>query len=95
MDNQVLLREGLARLLAEAEMNVVASEGDIGGFLGAVAAHHILTSRSSTSGCRPRLPTKASAPPTKLRTRHPGTAVLVLSQYLNAGYALRLLESLP
>jgi DNA-binding NarL/FixJ family response regulator len=30
-----------------------------------------------------------------LRTRHPGTAVLVLSQYLDAGYAFRLLESFP
>jgi DNA-binding NarL/FixJ family response regulator len=30
-----------------------------------------------------------------LRTRHPGTAVLVLSQYLNANYTFRLLESFP
>jgi DNA-binding NarL/FixJ family response regulator len=30
-----------------------------------------------------------------MRKRHPGTAVLVLSQYLDAGYAFRLLESFP
>ena len=40
VDDQVLLREGLARLLAEAGMRVVASEGDIDGFLGAVDTSH-------------------------------------------------------
>ena len=30
-----------------------------------------------------------------LRARQPGTAVLVLSQYLNASYAFRLLKSFP
>jgi DNA-binding NarL/FixJ family response regulator len=30
-----------------------------------------------------------------MQTRHPGTAVLVLSQYLDAGYAVRLLKAFP
>jgi DNA-binding NarL/FixJ family response regulator len=56
-------------------------------------------------GCWPRREWRWSPPPTftdeglraadLLRTRHPGTAILVLSQYLDAGYALRLLESFP
>jgi DNA-binding NarL/FixJ family response regulator len=36
VDDHVLLREGLARLLAEAGMQVVASEGNTDAFLGAV-----------------------------------------------------------
>jgi DNA-binding NarL/FixJ family response regulator len=94
VDDHVLLREGLARLLAEAGMEVVASEGDIDSFLRA------------TSTCRPDVAViDIRLPPTftdeglraadLIRARHPGTAILVLSQYLDAGYALRLLQSFP
>ena len=94
VDDQVLLREGLARLLAEAGMDVVASEGDIDGFLRATDA-----SRPDVAIIDIRLPPTFTDEGLRaadlLRTRHPGTAVLVLSQYLNAGYAFRLLESFP
>ena len=53
------------------------------------------TSRSSTSGCRRRTPTRASSRPTRSASRYPQTGVLVLSQYLDARYALRLLEHHP
>jgi DNA-binding NarL/FixJ family response regulator len=92
VDDQVLLREGLARLLAEAGMDLVASEGDIDGFLRAADA-----SRPDVAIIDIRLPPTFTDEGLRaadlLRTRHPGTAVLVLSQYLNASYAFRLLES--
>ncbi|HEY2519437.1 MAG TPA: response regulator transcription factor [Streptosporangiaceae bacterium] len=94
VDDQVLLREGLARLLAESGMQVVASEGDVDGFVGAVATAHpdvaIIDIRLP-----PTFTDEGLRAADLLRVRHPGVAVLVLSQYLDAGYALRLLESFP
>jgi DNA-binding NarL/FixJ family response regulator len=94
VDDQVLLREGLARLLAEAGMEVVASAGDVDGFLSAAA-----TTKPEVAIIDVRLPPTFTDEGLRaadlLRTRHPGTAILVLSQYLDAGYALRLLESFP
>jgi DNA-binding NarL/FixJ family response regulator len=94
VDDQVLLREGLARLLAEAGMEVVASAGDVDGFLSAAA-----TAKPEVAIIDIRLPPTFTDEGLRaadlLRTRHPGTAILVLSQYLDAGYALRLLESFP
>jgi DNA-binding NarL/FixJ family response regulator len=94
VDDQVLLREGLARLLAEAGMEVVASAGDVDGFLRAAA-----TAKPEVAIIDIRLPPTFTDEGLRaadlLRTRHPGTAILVLSQYLDAGYALRLLESFP
>jgi DNA-binding NarL/FixJ family response regulator len=94
VDDHVLLREGLARLLAEAGMEVVASEGDIDSFLSATS-----TSRPDIAVIDIRLPPTFSDEGLRaadlIRARDPGTAILVLSQYLDAGYALRLLQSFP
>jgi DNA-binding NarL/FixJ family response regulator len=94
VDDHVLLREGLARLLAEAGMQVVVSEGDIDAFFRAAR-----DSRPDVAIIDIRLPPTFTDEGLRaadlVRTRHPGTAVLVLSQYLEAGYALRLLESFP
>ena len=94
VDDHVLLREGLARLLAEAGMQVVASEGDIDGFLRATERSHpdvaIIDIRLP-----PTFTDEGLRAADLVRKRHPGAAVLVLSQYLNAGYAFRLLESFP
>jgi DNA-binding NarL/FixJ family response regulator len=94
LDDHVLLREGLARLLIEADLEVAVSEGSTDAFLHA------------TMGCRPDIAIiDIRLPPTftdeglrvadLIRTRQPNTAILVLSQYLDAGYAFRLLESFP
>jgi DNA-binding NarL/FixJ family response regulator len=94
VDDHVLLREGLARLLAEAGMEVVASEGDIDSFLRATSA-----SRPDIAVMDIRLPPTFTDEGLRaanlIRDRDPGTAILVLSQYLDAGYALRLLQSFP
>jgi DNA-binding NarL/FixJ family response regulator len=94
VDDHVLLREGLARLLAEAGMQVVASAGDIDDFLRATGE-----ALPDVAIIDIRLPPTFTDEGLKaadlVRMRHPGTAVLVLSQYLNAGYAFRLLEAFP
>jgi DNA-binding NarL/FixJ family response regulator len=94
VDDHVLLREGLARLLAEAGMEVVASEGDIDGFLRETERSHpdvaIIDIRLP-----PTFTDEGLRAADLVRTRHPDVGVLVLSQYLNAGYALRLLDSFP
>jgi DNA-binding NarL/FixJ family response regulator len=75
-------------------MEVVASEGDIDSFLLATS-----TSRPDVAVIDIRLPPTFTDEGLRaadlIRARHPGTAILVLSQYLDAGYALRLLQSFP
>lgn len=93
-EDEVLLREGLARLLTDAGFDVVGKAGDAAALLRLVDAR------------RPELVlTDIRMPPThsdegleaarEIGRRHPGTGVLVLSHYLESGYALRLLEGLP
>ncbi len=87
-----LLREGLARLLADAGLNVVAKVGDGPGLIS--AAEH----------CRPDVAVvDVRMPPgyrdeclraaIDFRRRLPGLAVLVLSQYVEERYGAELLES--
>src|SRR5262249_54356715 len=94
VDGHVLVREELGRVLAEAGIDVAISAGEVDAFL------------SATERWKPDVAIiDIRLPPTftdeglraadLVRSRHPGTAVLVLSQYLNAGYALRLIESFP
>ena len=47
--------------------------------------------RSSTSGCRRRTATKDFAAALEIRARYPTVGVLVLSQYLELGLAMKLL----
>ena len=93
-DDSVLLREGLARVLAEHGFEVVGQEGDAGGLLRAAATAHpdvaIVDVRMPPSytdeGTRAAL---------ELRERHPRIGVLVLSQIVEARHALRLFRDSP
>ena len=79
-DDSTLLREGLARLLAEEGHEVTAAVGDAEGLLAAVAAAPPdavvvdvrMPPRHTDEGLRAAL---------EIRRRWPGTGVLVLSQY--------------
>ncbi|PZT71402.1 DNA-binding response regulator [Streptomyces sp. SW4] len=93
-EDSVLLREGLVRLLREAGVEVVAQVGD---------ADHLL---ALVSELRPHAAVvDIRMPPTHtdegiraaaaIRSRHPGTAVLLLSQYVETGSALRVLSRHP
>jgi DNA-binding NarL/FixJ family response regulator len=88
-DDQMLLREGLVRLLEEAEMEVVAQAADAEDLLRKVSAHKpdvaIVDVRMPPTHTDEGL--RAAA---EIRRQHPGIGVLVLSQYVEEAYALDL-----
>ena len=89
-DDSVLLREGIVRLLEEAGFEVVGQAGDADDLLRKVAAHRpdvaIVDVRmpptNTDDGLRAAI---------RMRAEHPDVAVLVLSQYVEEGYANELL----
>ena len=91
-DDSVLLREGIVRLLEEAGFEVVGQAGDAEDLLRKVSAHHpdvaIVDVRmpptNTDDGLRAAL---------QMRTEHPEVAVLILSQYVEEGYANELLAA--
>jgi DNA-binding NarL/FixJ family response regulator len=86
-----LLREGLAQMLAERGHEVCAAVADAGALLAAVSEHKPdvavvdirMPPTHTDEGLRAAL---------ALRADHPGTGVLVFSQYIETRYATRLLE---
>jgi DNA-binding NarL/FixJ family response regulator len=89
-EDSVLLREGVARVLREAGMNVVVECGDADEFLSTIRSHPVdvaivdirLPPTHSDEGLRAAL---------ELRAANPPVAVLVLSQYVELGLAMKLL----
>ena len=93
-DDETLLREGLARLLSDAGVDVVGK---------AATAEELLRRVELT---RPDVAiVDIRMPPThteeglvaahEIRRSHPGVGVLVLSHYIESRYAMRLLEDHP
>ena len=93
-DDEVLLRDGLDRLLTEAGFDVVGKAGTAGEL------------RREVELARPDVAIiDIKMPPThtdeglvaaeQIRSSHPDVGVLVLSQYLESRYATRLLEQHP
>ena len=91
-DDSLLLREGVARLLEEAGLEVVAQAGDAEDLLRKVGAHKpdvaIVDVRMPPTHTDEGL--RAAA---EIRDKHPDTGVLVLSQYIEEAYAMELLSS--
>jgi DNA-binding NarL/FixJ family response regulator len=93
-DDSMLLREGLARLLADAGFEVVGK---------AETAPELL--RRVEASAPDVAIVDIKMPPThtdegivaaqQIRRDHPSVGVLVLSQYLESRYAMRLLEDVP
>jgi DNA-binding NarL/FixJ family response regulator len=89
-EDDVLLREGIARILGEAGYEVVAQAGDAPDLLRKALAHHAdvaivdvkMPPDRSDDGLRAAV---------ELRRRRPETGVLVLSQYLEERYAVDLI----
>jgi DNA-binding NarL/FixJ family response regulator len=93
-DDEVLLREGLARLLREAGVEVVGSAGNPAELLRIVG----LTQPDVAMVDIKMPPTHTDeglVAAQEIRARHPEVGVLVLSHYLDSRYAMRLLEELP
>ena len=93
-DDAVLLREGLVRLLTEQGHRVVAAVGDGPSLVEAVLAHDpdvsIVDVRMPPSHTDEGLRAAVTA-----RKARPGTAILVLSQYVEMSYADDLLATGP
>ena len=93
-DDEALLREGLARLLAEAEIDVVGKAGSAPEALRSVAL-----TRPDVAIFDIRMPPGNAddglVAAQQVRREHPEIGVLVLSHHLEARYALRLLADAP
>ncbi|MBV9414057.1 MAG: response regulator transcription factor [Solirubrobacterales bacterium] len=90
-DDALILREGLARLLAEAGFEVVGLAGDAEELFVEVERHHpdvaIVDIRMPPTHTDEGLRAAKA-----IRERWPQTGVLVLSQHVRASYALELLS---
>jgi DNA-binding NarL/FixJ family response regulator len=90
-EDSVLLREGVARLLDDAGFDVVAKCGDAKDLMLKVRSYELdivivdirLPPSHSDEGLQAAL---------EIRARHPGVSVLVLSQYVELGLAMKLLS---
>ena len=93
-DDEVLLREGLSRLLIEAGLEVVATAGDPTELIRRVAL-----TRPDVAIVDIKMPPthtdEGLVAAQQLRELHPDLGVVVLSHYLDSRYAMRLLEELP
>ncbi len=91
-DDSVLLREGVARLLEEAGFEVVAQSGTADDLLRHVAMH-----RPDVAVIDIRMPPthtdEGLRAAQEIREKHPSVGVLLLSQYVEPGYAMALLET--
>ena len=93
-DDAPLVREGVARLLAENDVEVVAQVDDADALLDCVRD---LGPDVALVDVRmpPTYTDEGIRAAREIRSRHSGTAVLVLSQHLESEYALRLVEERP
>ena len=93
-DDAPLIREGVARLLTENGVEVVAQVGDADALL--VCVRDL---RPDVAVVDVRMPPthtdEGLRAAREIRSRYPETAVLVLSQHLESEYALRLVDERP
>ena len=93
-DDVMLTREGIVRLLEEAGVEVVAQAENAEGLL-----REVRLKRPDAAIADIRMPPSHTdeglVAAQRIRAEHPDVAVLVLSQYVEPSYAMRLLEEHP
>jgi DNA-binding NarL/FixJ family response regulator len=93
-EDVMLTREGIVRLLRDAEVEVVAQAGD-----GEQLLRHVQLTRPDAAIVDIRMPPthtdEGLVAAQRIRSEHPNVGVLVLSHYIEPSYALRLLEEHP
>jgi DNA-binding NarL/FixJ family response regulator len=93
-DDDLLTRQGVVHLLQEAGIDVVAQAEDADALL-----RHVRIARPDAVIVDIRMPPthtdEGLAAARTIRADHPDIGVLVLSQYIEPSYALRLLEDRP
>ena len=93
-DDAMLIREGTARLLEEAGVQVAGTAGDAQQLLRIVAIDHPDVAIVDIK-MPPSFTDEGLAAAEQIRRAHPDVGVLVLSQYLESRYATRLLQDHP
>ncbi|MFH8251992.1 response regulator [Microbacterium sp. B2969] len=93
-EDEVLLREGMARLLADAGFDVVGTAGD-GRSLERLAEAHAPDVAIVDIRMPPTFTDEGLVAARRLRARHPELGVLVLSHYVDSRYAVELLGTFP
>jgi DNA-binding NarL/FixJ family response regulator len=93
-DDAMLIREGTARLLQDAGVQVAGTAADAQQLLRIVATEHPDVAIVDIK-MPPTFTDEGLAAAEQIRTSHPGVGVLVLSQYLETRYATRLLHDHP
>ena len=90
----MLTREGIVRVLRDAEIDVLAETGDVDGLMRAVA-----TQKPDCAIVDIRMPPthtdEGIVAARRIREQYPVVGVLVLSQYVEPSYAMQLLEEHP
>lgn len=93
-DDTMLTRAGIVRLLRDADVDVVAEAENADELL-----RHVRLARPDAAIVDIRMPPTHSdeglVAAQQIRSEHPEVGVLVLSQYVEPSYALRLLEEHP
>jgi DNA-binding NarL/FixJ family response regulator len=93
-EDDVLLREGIARILADAGLDVVVQAGDAEDLLRRTLAY-----RPDVAVVDVRMPPRRGddglVAALEMRRRLPGTGVLILSQYCEPAFALELIGERP
>jgi DNA-binding NarL/FixJ family response regulator len=93
-DDVLLTREGIVRLLRDAGADVVAQASDADQLM-----EHVQLMRPDVAVVDIRMPPthtdEGLVAARRIRTEHPEVGVLVLSQYVEPSYAMRLLEDQP
>jgi DNA-binding NarL/FixJ family response regulator len=93
-DDLMLTREGIVRLLGDAGIDVVGEAEDAQGLL-----RHVRLRRPDAAIVDIRMPPthtdEGLVAAQRIRSDHPEVGVLVLSQYVEPSYAMRLLEEHP
>jgi DNA-binding NarL/FixJ family response regulator len=93
-EDTMLTREGIVQVLHEAGVEVVGQAGD-----GQALMRQVAIAKPDVAIVDIRMPPTQTdeglVAAQRIRAEHPGVAVLVLSQYVEPSYALRLLEEHP
>ena len=94
-DDSLLVREGIASLLRRAGFEIAAEAAAPDRAARGRRASTGPTSRSWTSGCRPPTPRRGSTPRARSAPGIPQTAIVILSQHVEVGIAMRVLVENP
>jgi DNA-binding NarL/FixJ family response regulator len=93
-EDVMLTREGITRLLTDADVDVVGEAGDAASLLRAVRM-----TQPDAAVVDIRMPPthtdEGLVAAQQIRAEHPDTGVLILSQYVEPHYAMRLIEEHP